>query len=439
MRTLFRRTLLALVALLPACGACDKGPSTTTSPPPTKAETVTEAPNDTPNDIPKDIPDAPELAKGSNDFAFDLYGRLRGAAGNLAVSPASISSALAMTYGGAKGETAAQMKKTMHFTGDPSTTMTSWGDTTRALTEPARPMKIRVANRLFGEKTYTFAPSYLEQTKTAFGAPLEALDFKHAAEPARARINGWVEEQTEKRIKDLLPASSIKDDTRLVLVNAIYFLADWAEPFDKAWTKSEPFHLTATTQKNVPTMKRTDHLPLAKTDGARVLELAYKGNQTAMWIVLPNAVDGLPEVEKNLSSASLDAWKSKLSVENVRVELPRFEVNPKESLALAKELQALGMTAAFDREKADFTGIANPPDPRDRLFIGNVFHKAFVKTDEKGTEAAAATAVVMARAGAAPQPPVDFLVDRPFLFLIVDRATNLILFMGRVSDPTASG
>jgi serpin B len=185
-------------------------------------------------------------------------------------------------------------------------------------------------------------------------------------------------------------------------------------------------------------MKRTDHLPIATIEGARIIELAYTGNKTAMWIVLPDAIDGLAAIEKNLSASSLEAWRSKLAIANVHVELPRFEVNPKESLSLAKELKALGMTNAFDREKADFTGIANPPDPRDRLFIANVFHKAFVKTDEKGTEAAAATAVEMARAGGAPQKPVDFKVDRPFLFLIVDRSNLMILFMGRVTDPQGS-
>lgn len=416
---------LALVALL----ACDKGDKGASIPP---APGPAPAPPPADSAMPKETN---ELAKGSNELGFDLYGRIRKSAGNLALSPASISAALAMTYGGAKGETAAQMQKIAHFPGDPSATLTSWGATSRALTDPSRPMKIRIANRLFGEKTYKFDSGYVDRTNTAFGAPLEPVDFKNAPDPARSHINGWVEGQTEKRIKDLLPSSSINGETRLVLVNAIYFLADWEEPFDKMWTKDEPFNVTSTSKKNVPTMKRTDHLPYAKIDGGRIVELAYKGNKTAMWIVLPDAVDGVGEVEKNLSAAALEGWRSKLAVENVGVELPRFEVNPKESLSLAKELEALGMTNAFDRDKADFTGIANPPDPRDRLYIANVFHKAFVKTDEKGTEAAGATAVEMARAGGVPKKPIDFKVDRPFLFLIVDRSSLMVLFMGRVSDP----
>ncbi|MBX3228755.1 MAG: serpin family protein [Labilithrix sp.] len=436
------RTLLVTAVLVSSLGACEKKPQATADPPKSAAAPPSPAPpapappasEGTPMTKPLATDEVTVLAKGSNDLAFDLYGRMKASAGNLAFAPASISAALAMTYGGAKGETAAQMKKTLHFTADPPATMTSWGGLTKTLADPARPMKLRVANRLFGEKTYTFEAPYLAATKDAFGAPLEPVDFKTAFEPARAWINGWVEEQTEKRIKDLLPARSLNGDTRLVLVNAIYFLAEWEEPFEKERTRDEPFNLTATTKKNVPTMKRTEHLPIAKVPGASVLELPYKGS-TSMLVVLPERVDGLADVEKSLSSAALASWRSALKVENVRVELPRFEVNPAASLALAKELTALGMPDAFDREKADFTAMAHPPDPRDRLYIGEVFHKAFVKTDEKGTEAAGATAVVMARAGGVPQKPIDFLVDRPFLFFIVDKPSSLVLFMGRVTEP----
>lgn len=375
------------------------------------------------------------LAKGSNDLGFDLYGRVRGAAGNLALSPASISTALAMTYGGAKGETAEQMKKTLHFGADASAMMTQWGNLTKALTDPGRPLKIRIANRLFGEKTYKFEQPYLDKTKAAFGAPLEPVDFKGALDPSRVRINGWVEDQTEKRIKDLLAPAALTPDTRLVLVNAIYFLADWESPFEKERTRDAPFHPTPATTKTVPTMDQTFHFRLAKGAGATVLELPYKGNSATMWIVLPDKADGLADVEKVLSSATLASWRGAFKDESVHVTLPRFEVNPKESLALARELTALGMPIAFEREKADFTLMANPADPRERLHISNVFHKAFVKTDEKGTEAAAATAVALAIAGAAPTAPVEFKVDRPFLFFIVDRWSSLVLFMGRVSEP----
>jgi serpin B len=445
----------ALVLALPLLVlGCDKSktpePQTssgTTAPPPTASEhpvmTMTTTTSSAP---PVAMPaGAVDLAKGSNELGFDLYRRIGQKPGNLAMSPASISAALAMTYGGAKGETATQMKKVAHFTGDPSATMTVWGQTTRALVSPSKTLKLRVANRLFGEKTYTFVPGFLEQTKTAFDAPLEPLDFKENPDPARKRINGWVEDQTEKRIKDLLPPPSIKKDTRLVLVNAIYFLADWDEAFEKERTVDEPFHLTASTEKKVPTMKKVAHLRTHKIDGGRVVELGYKGLNAnrdgmanAMWIVVPDAVDGLGALEKKLNADALKDWSGQLKAdEPVALELPRFEVNPADSVDLVAELKALGMADALDKDKADFTGMANPPDPRERLYIGGVFHKAFVKTDEKGTEAAAATAVVMAKGGGAPRPPVVMKVDRPFLFFIMDKANNLVLFMGRVSDPSS--
>lgn len=426
---------IASLATLAALTACEKKPSPTIADPTSRASTG-PAPTGPAPPLPAAIDD---LAAGSNELAFDLYGRIRtSGAGNLAISPASISAALAMTYGGARGETADQMKATAHFAGDPASTSAAWGELSRALTDPRRPMKLRLANRLFGEKAYSFDTGFLEKTRTAFDAPLEILDFKHGPDAARARINGWVEERTERRIKDLLPSSAIDADTRLVLVNAIYFLADWQTPFEKMWTRDEPFHLTTTTQKKVPTMNRTDPLPLAKHGGATVVALDYKGGHTAMWVVVPDAIDGLAEVEKTLSGTTFASMKKAFSTVNVALALPRFEVNPKESLSLGKELRALGMAQAFEREKANFTGIANPTDPRDRLFIANVFHKAFVKTDEKGTEAAAATAVDMAAGtGAPPQKPVELKVDRPFLYFIVDKASSLVLFMGRVTDPTS--
>lgn len=445
-----RPLLLSIVfAAAASTAACEKKPTpapvaepsstgATTSP----TESAMPSPTASAPAIRTPMPaDMPDLAQRSNAFGVDLYGRIRTNPGNIAISPASISAALAMTYGGAKGETAAQIQKTMHFPGAPATpdaTMTSWGNALRALGDPGRPLKLRVANRLFGEKTYTFEPDFLAKTKTAFDAPLEPLDFKTAADPSRIHINQWVEDQTEKRIKDLIPAPAIDGDTRLVLVNAIYFLASWAHPFEKDRTKDAAFHLTKATEKKVPMMEEYEHMPYAKIEGATVIELAYKGNTTAMWVVVPDDVDGLAKVEKGLDAAALSTWRSKLSHSFVHLSLPRFEVNPKESLPLAKELAALGMPLPLTRLKADFTGIANPPNKADQLFLSQVFHKAFVKTDESGTEAAAATAVVMAVGGGAPPKPIDVNADRPFLFFIVDKASSLVLFMGRVADPQGS-
>jgi serpin B len=377
------------------------------------------------------------FARSSNTFAFELYGKLRAAPGNLVVSPASVTTALAMAWGGARGQTAEEMQAVLHFDRPAAETMQVSGRLAAALTDPKRPVVFRIANRLFGEQTYRFEPAYLESTKAAYGAPLEPLDFRRAPDQARERINGWVEEQTERRIRDLVPPGSLDRDTRLVLVNAIYFLGDWAEQFAKEATRPAPFHTTRTEQKDAPTMHRMGTLPFAARDGVKVLELPYRGGAMSMLVVLPDAVDGLDAVERSLTAQKLDDLVAALAPERVAVALPKFEVNPAQSLALADTLRALGMARAFDPRQADFTGMAKPPDPADRLFLARVFHKAFVRVDEKGTEAAAATAASLARTSALASPTREFRADHPFLFAIRDTASGLVLFLGRVADPSA--
>jgi serpin B len=343
-----------------------------------------------------------------------------------------------MTFGGAKGDTAAEMKKALRLEGSTEQVTTAAGQLVQAWNAGTGSTVLRAANRLFGEKTFVFEKPYLDMTEKAFGAPLEALDFAKAAEPARQRINGWVAQQTQDRIKDLIPPRALDDQTRLALVNAMYFKAAWAEPFQEAATQPAPFFVAKASSKSVPTMKRQGSYRFAAKDGAKVLELPYKDGDVSMVLVLPDAVDGLEALERKLTGASLDTWVGSLSSERVVVSLPKFEIDPQGSLALAGALKGLGMKLAFERGQADFTGIANPKSPADRLYISQVFHKAFVKVDEKGTEAAAATAVVMARAGAAmpTEPPKEFKADHPFLFFLRDARSGMILFMGRVADPS---
>ena len=379
------------------------------------------------------------LAKSSNAFGFELYRRLKEGPGNRVFSPASVSTALAMAWGGAKGETAAEMQRVLRFPGTPAQMMQASGALTAALRDPGREVVFRIANRLFGERTYRFEPVFLEATKAAYGASLEPVDFRGATEAARARINAWVEEQTEKRIANLVPPGVLDEDARLVLVNALYFLGDWLEPFEKEATRPAPFHVSTTAKNDVPTMHRTDELRYVRRPGRQALELPYEGNTMSLLVVLPDAVDGLPVLEDSLTADGLEQIVGGLAPARVAVALPKFEVNPTASSPLGDLLKAMGMPIAFDRKRADFTGIANPPKPEDRLFIGQVFHKAFVKTDEKGTEAAAATAVAMFRATGMPAaPPVEFKADHPFLFFIRDNASGLVLFMGRVTDPSMS-
>jgi len=429
--------LLALTLILVACK--DKAPAKITPAPPAPAPTLTADAQEAfvQHEVKTDMPPAAEIAalvKANNHFALELWAHA--GSGNTAISPLSISTALAMAWAGAKGKTADEMKRTMHMEGDTDLLVSQWARISYALQDPGRPLKLELANRLYGDAHYQFDTIYFTITRKAFSAPLEIIDFRADPETARAKINTWVEQQTEARIKDLIPARTLDKDTRLVIVNAIYFLADWAEEFSKAQTFDADFHVAGGKTKRVPMMHLLSKFKLAKADGAALLELPYKGGSAAMYIVLPDAVDGLAALEQKLP-ATLKTLQSKLADDTVLVSLPRFQIDPGEPLKLKKPLEALGMVEAFDRDKADFTGMANPTDPKDRLFIGEVLHKAFVKVDEKGTEAAAATAIVMPTGAGAPRKATAFNADHPFLFLIVDRSSGLILFIGRVVEPKA--
>lgn len=376
------------------------------------------------------------IANSNNAFAASLWGVLRAQPGNLAVSPASITTALAMTFGGARGETAAEMKRVLHFEASPEEVMRSAGDVQQGWNTGNGPTILRVANRLFGERTYTFEKPFLDATQSAFGAPLEAVDFAKSPERARQHINGWVQKETDYRINnDLIPRTGIDGQTRLVLVNAIYFKAEWANKFDAAQTRPRPFHVTRTSKKDVPMMNEEAIYRFADQGGVRVIEMPYQGKDASMVLLVTDTVDGLPALEQTLTAAELDRWIGAMKPERVDVTLPRFEVDPPSAISLRDTLGALGMRLAFDRMKADFTGIANPKDPRDRLFISDVFHKAVVKLDEEGTEAFAATDVFSARGGME-DPPKIFRADHPFLFILRDTRTGMILFMGRVADPS---
>jgi serpin B len=385
------------------------------------------------------VADVGSFAKSSNALGLDLYAKARVRPGNLALSPISIASALTMTWGGARGETAAQMKKVLHAEGESGPAMDVAGELLRSLGGDGSKVTLRVANRLFGEKTYAFDAAYLDHTKAAFGAPLEALDFRGDAESSRVHINDWVAGQTQDRIKNLIPQGGVDADTRLVLTNAIYFLGDWMTPFTKDATRPAAFHVTASASHDVPTMSQESRFRFASTDGVEVLEMPYAGGDVAMTFVLPDAPDGLDAVEKRLSPETIDAWTSAMKPEQVNVALPKFEIDPAASLSLGDTLKELGMPLAFDASKADFTGMSSPRNPGERLQISKVFHKAFVKLDEKGTEAAAATAVVISVESAIVQrkPPAEFKADHPFLFVLRHVKSGAILFMGRVSDPAA--
>lgn len=361
-------------------------------------------------------------------FAVDLYHRLAGTPGDLLVSPASISVAFAMTYLGARGETAKEHARVFYYRD---------ADTPRRLADAlarwtaVRPGgEVAAANRLFGERTTTFHPAYLERTRSVFAAPLESVDFKGAWEPSRAHINAWVKHQTRDRISDLLPGGSVVRDTRLVLVNAIYFRDTWQSPFDGDATAPADFHAPGGARP-VPMMRKTETLRLGVVADARlkVLELPYQGGVFSLVVVLPDAVDGLAAVERALTTEALARWISGAQLRRVAVQLPRFKIEPAEPLRLARTLTAMGMTTAFDATRADYSGMADEP-----LVLSEAFHRAYIAVDEVGTVAAAATAIAMIPGGMPPRP-VEFVADRPFLFVIREVASGAIVFIGRLTDP----
>ncbi len=375
--------------------------------------------------------DARTVARGNNVFALDLYARLRQKEGNLFFSPYSISTALAMTYGGARGETAEQMATTLHFALPPQRLHPAFGALIRHFNAGGakRKYQLDTANALWAQKGYTFLPEFVRLTKDVYEAGLKEVDFRQT-EQARKTINAWVEKQTRDKIKDLFAPGVLTADTRLVLTNAIYFKGDWATPFLKGATRKEDFRLGGGGKVKAPMMHAGKKLRYHGDKTLQAVALPYAGHQLEMVVLLPRGVDGLAELEKSLTSARLDEWLKGMSVHQVKLTLPRFELTSK--FELNKELSDMGMPLAFSKQ-ADFSGMST----RERLFIGKVVHKAFVDVNEKGTEAAAATGVtIQPTAAPRPEPPVEFRADHPFLFLIRDNRTGSVLFLGRVANPS---
>jgi len=439
-KDLMALALVPVMFLAIGCSSCGGASSATPSETPS-AEPIANQPitaDEAPATAirPPTAEEATTFAASSNALGFDLYREVRGEDGNLAFSPASISLAFAMTYAGAHGDTAAEMQRVLRLPDDAdalhdsaSRLLAAWNDAERDAYE------LRIVNRLFGEESYTFEEPFLALTRERYGAPLESVDFANAFEAQRAHINSWVSTQTEERIEDLLPEGSLDDLTRLVLVNAVYFQGDWVHAFDPEATRDEPFHIGGGAGVDVPLMRQTHGHRYAEVDDVQILEMPYQGEELAMTIVLPRERDGLDAVEGALDQAQLDRWLTALAPRSTEVILPRFRLDDAR-LPLKDTLEGLGMALAFDRTRADFTAMAAPPNPADELYIFDCFHEAFVEVDEEGTEAAAATAVVMAsRGAAAPQTPSTFRADHPFLFMIRDLESGTILFLGRVNDP----
>ncbi|MBN2445560.1 MAG: serpin family protein [Phycisphaerae bacterium] len=370
-----------------------------------------------------------DTVAGNTRFALDLYGKLRDQDGNLFFSPLSISAALAMTYAGARGETAQEMAQTLHFdvTGDDlHAKMGRLLDRLKSTDNAA--WQLHIANALWPQAGYTFLDEFFDLVQQNYHAGLDSLDFAKATEEARKTINTWVEKHTAEKIKDLIPPGVLDAATTLVLTNAVYFKASWVREFDPNLTKDGPFTLANGEEITVPLMKQTGEFAYAEDSGVQVLELPYSGDTLSMVILLPKSHDGLSKLEAGLTTTKLEGLLSELKHDEVHVLLPRFKATSMFSLEDA--LSALGMRRAFSGA-ADFSGMTGRRD----LFIGAVLHKAYVDVNEEGTEAAAATAVIMKRSTAIPRPQPVFRADHPFMFLIRDKQTGSIMFMGRITDP----
>lgn len=299
------------------------------------------------------------------------------------------------------------------------------------------PLQLRPANRLFGQSSYPFREAFLRCTQDVWLAPLEKIAFDKDPESARKHINDWVEQQTAKRIVNLLPARSVNAGTRLVLVNALYFKAAWEDDFNPEATKQLPFFVSVETPVKVPTMFRNAHFGYRRQSGYTAATIPYTGGELQFLIIIPDSKDGLPALVKSLSGAELTGLSKLDDDREVQLYLPKFRI-ASPTMPLEKHLQSLGMNAPFDVPpgSADFSRMG-PRDPRERLVLSDVFHKAFLALDEHGTEAAAATAVALGLPGAIKEKPepVELRIDHPFLFAIQHRSSGICLFLGRMSDP----
>ncbi len=404
-------------------------------------------------EAPVTVGDTSSAAQAINTLGLELLAKGTAPDANALLSPFSIQMALAMTFAGAAAGTRTEMARVLHYPADEAQLHQSFAALRKALEEvarttaeraeqakrhggPSEPVTLTVANRLFGEKDCHFRAPFLLLVSNTYEAPLQLLDFAGNPAAATKEINLWVERQTRERISDLIPPDALDKDTRLVLVNAIYLKAPWAEEFRISATKPAPFHVKGGEARDVPTMTRQGQFGYVHRNGFIAITIPYSGGDVQFLILLPDETNGLSALESKVTPDLLASCSNSASAELI-LHLPKLKIAPP-LFKLSKLLQSLGMHSAFDQPKgsANFDRMA-PRKPDDYLFISEVFHKTFLSLDEKGTEAAAATAVAMMRASAMIQKakPIEVHVDHPFLFAIQHRPSGACLFWGRITDP----
>lgn len=375
-----------------------------------------------------DDSDLNTVVEGNSAFALDLYAKLGKKQGNLFFSPYSISTALGMVYGGARGNTEKQMAEVLHFTLAQKQFHPAFARLEARLNadQKSEDIDLNIANALWIQKDYSILKNFLDLLKTNYQAGPRPVDFIRAPEDARKKINAWVEEATKAKIKDLIKAGVLGPMIRLVLVNAIYFKGNWSSRFEKRLTQAAPFRMESGKTVSVPMMTKTFRFAYGESDNLQLLELAYGKGDFSMIVLLPKRDEGLDELEKKMSVKNLKIWLNTLKEREVAVFLPRFKLTSE--FGLGKTLAAMGMPNAF--RSADFSGI----DGTKKLEISAILHKAFIDVNEEGTEAAAATSVMVGITSVRPSPPV-FRADHPFVFLIRENRSGSILFLGRIVNP----
>ena len=435
--------------LISACSkAKDATSSSTPSTPAEPSAPTTPTPTEEQPAMPPPPADPSALAaatRGDQAFAVALHDSLRKQPGNLFFSPASVRMAMAMVAMGARGQTAAELAAGLGLPTNPADAAPGFAALLGSFAERSRPAAtgsepwqredaerkvstVAIANRVWPQLGRRFEPTFVDVMAKHFGAPMQPLDFGKDREAARKIINAWVSEQTQGKIPELLQPPNITADTKLILTNAIYFKARWDEPFSESATRDADFTTEQRTKVKVPMMTRTDHMKYAETDAYQAVELPYSDGSLSMTVILPRPGVKLADVEATALAAA-----PALTAQRVALQLPRFKIAAR--FALSATLAQLGMASAFAYGPADFSGI----DGTRELFIGDVIHQAIIEVDEHGTVAAAATAIGM-RAGSAPprDPPKAFVADHPFAFHIRDAKTGVLLFAGRLADPSSA-
>ena len=370
------------------------------------------------------------IARDNTLFTLDLYNQLKMTDGNLFFSPFSIFTALAMTWAGARENTAVQMAETLHFTEKPARFHRVIGDLISQLNavQKETDVELSIANAIWAQKGYQFLDEFFRIVQQSYQADLKQVDFSSAAESARQAINAWVEQQTNEKIKDLLPSNVLNALTRLVLVNAIYFKGFWDNQFKSRDTREMEFWLLTEVAVKVPMMHQEHQFGYWENDWLQIIEMPYKEESLSLIVLLPKEKTGITDLEQKLNFENMMAWQSRLRKRKVIVFFPKFKIESQ--FSLGQTLSLMGMPDAFDPELADFSAMVGQKE----LYISAVIHKAFLEVNEEGSEAAAATGVVVGVTSIAPSPPI-FKADHPFVFFIRDNKSQSILFLGRVLNP----